>query len=363
MRAALGARAAAAPLPARSSLVGPAFRESAVLLAAAVLAGGGAEDGPLLWIGGGAVLATAAAIVAALLGAIPTPDLGQRAGRQEACSVRTSSGAASASAGRSAPTARGMRNRGCLYTAMLAAGVVVSSLSRRSTTLAAAVAAVFGVAVLWALAGKVVPPIRPRRRPQRPPALSDRLLERSRSSSRCRFPSGCGRHPCAVIQSPFAQGAVLLFTSIVAPPDELPRRRRRRARRRGRMARARAPLLESAIALLLAGPLGLVVSAWALEQPGLVEAGASSSQRWTDGLQLGVALVAGGAVVAAGALVLMRREEGLERSDRARIGRLALAVAAALTFVVLVAGIARVDNPVSWVDARVDEFRNPPSVR
>ena len=117
------------------------------------------------------------------------------------------------------------------------------------------------------------------------------------------------------------------------------------------------PLLEGAIALLLAGPLGLVVSAWALEQPGLVEAGASSSQRWTDGLQLGVALVLGGAVVAAGALVLMRREQGLERSDRARIGRLALAVAAALTFVVLVAGIARVGNPVSWVDARVDEFR------
>ena len=59
----------------------------------------------------------------------------------------------------------------------------------------------------------------------------------------------------------------------------------------------------------------------------------------------------------------MRREQGLERSDRARIGRLALAVAAALTFVVLVAGIARVDNPVSWVDARIDEFRNPPSVQ
>ena len=109
------------------------------------------------------MLATAAAIVAALLGAIPTPDLG-RAGWAAGGLLGAYVLWSGISIGWSIGPDRSWDafNRGCLYTAMLAAGVVVSSLSRRSTTLtAAAVAAVFGVAVLWALAGKVVPPIGP----------------------------------------------------------------------------------------------------------------------------------------------------------------------------------------------------------
>ena len=184
-------------------------------------------------------------------------------------------------------------NRGCLYTAMLAAGVVVSSLSRRSTTLtAAAVAAVFGVAVLWALAGKVVPPIGPdvdRSARLRSPIGYWNALALLVAMS---FPSGCGRHPCARHPVAVRTGsAVLLFTSIALLLTSS----------RGGvvvalvavaawLALARSP--GSAIRAApgrAARACGLGLGARAAE--GLVEAGASSSQRWTDDLQLGVALV------------------------------------------------------------------------
>jgi hypothetical protein len=368
MRAALEGRAAAAPFPARGSLVAPAFLGVVgVLLAAAVLVGGGAEDGPLLWIGGGAVLATAAAIVAALLGALPTPDLG-RAGWAVGGFLGAYVLWSGISIGWSIGPDRSWEafNRGSVYVAMLAAGVVVSSLSRRSATLtAAALAAVFGAAVLWALAGKVVPPIGPdvdrSARLRSPVGYWNALaLLVAMSLPLWLWAASLRRHPIAVR----AAGAVLLFASVVALLLT--------SSRGGVLvalvavavwlALARA-LLEGAMVLLLAAPLGLAVSAWALEQPGLVEAGASSSQRWTDGLQLGVALALGGGLVAAGAFALIRREPSLEPSERARLGRVALAVTAALTFVVLVAGIVRVGNPVSWVDVRIDEFRNPPSVQ
>jgi O-antigen ligase len=109
----------------------------------------------------------------------------------------------------------------------------------------------------------------------------------------------------------------------------------------------------------------LPVVVWALGRDGLTEAGAVSADRTRDGAWLGALLLLGGAAVFLVAVAAARAEERLAATEaqRRRAGRLALFAGAGLVVLLAVAALVRVGDPVDWADARLDEFRNPPSVQ
>jgi tetratricopeptide (TPR) repeat protein len=366
MRAVLEARSPAPQLPARAHAPKALLVSVGALLAASVLAGGGAEESPLIWIGGGAVLVAAAGLVAVLLGAARRPAVGT-AGAAFAALLGgfVLWGGISILWSIAPDRSWDAFNRGAAYFALFGVGVLVASHSRRAPSLtAAALAAVFGIAILWALAGKVVPPLGPdvdrSARLRDPIGYWNALALLVAMSLPLWLWAAAQRrhHPAAragAVALLFASVVALLLTgsrggllvAVVAVAAWLG------------LSRAR---LEGAVALLLAVPPGLAVSAWALQRAGLAETGASSRDRWIDGAQLGVALLVVGGLVAAAALGALRREEGIGAERRRRLGRHVALAAGVLVGIALVAGIVRVGNPISWVDARLDEFRNPPSV-
>jgi hypothetical protein len=123
------------------------------------------------------------------------------------------------------------------------------------------------------------------------------------------------------------------------------------------------PRLESVVALLLAVPAAVATAWWAVQQSGLAQPGAAAPAARHDGIVLGIVLVLALLAVGGLAFAVARHESlhPLSAERRARISRLALAAGAACVVAGVLLGIARVGNPVTWFDTRLDEFRNPPA--
>jgi hypothetical protein len=336
---------------------------SAALLGLSVFAGGGADDARLVSVGAASVVVAALGVVWILLGRAPAPRVGSDGAALVALVVAyVAWGGLSIAWSIDGERSWDVLDRGLVYVALLVVGVLAGAASRRSPSLAAgALGVVLGAAVLWALLGKVVPPLGPD--PER--------------SARLRAPVGYWnalallvamalpvwlwaaaerRHAvalrlgaCALLVASFA--ALLLTTSrggllvsAVAVGAWL------------LLARTR---LEGAVALLLAAPAGCVVGAVGLALDGVSEPGVRD--RGAAGAAFGLALVVVCAAVAVAAAWLIREEGRRELSPerrRAR-GRAVALVAAALALLVLLVGTIRIGNPVAWAGDRVDEFRNP----
>jgi tetratricopeptide (TPR) repeat protein len=333
------------------------------LLAVSVFAGGGAADARLPSVGAAAVVAAAAGLVALLLGRVAIPRL---EGDGTALLVLLAGSVlwAGLSIAWSIEGDRSWQvlNRGLVYLSLLGLGVLAGAASRRSPRLAAgALGVVFGAAVLWALAGKVVPALGP-----------DALR-----SARLREPVGYWNALALLVAM-----AVPVWLWLVAERGHAVRLRMAASAllvasfaalllttsRGGLLVAAVAVTawllltgarLEGAVALLLAAPAGLLVGAVGLTLDGVSEAG--TRDRGAEGAFFGAVLVVACAAVAAAVAWLIRKERRRELSSQRRraLGRLVVAVAAGLVLVGLVAGIVRVGNPVAWAGDRIDEFRNP----
>jgi O-Antigen ligase/Tetratricopeptide repeat len=330
---------------------------------ASVFFGDGSSDGPIFPIGTVALLTVAACVAAVSLGVLPAPRIGRPAwaaivlvagfvlwaGISIVWSIEPDRSWASF-------------NRGVTYLAVLSLGVFVGALVRRAPRVTAALLAlVLGLAVAWALAGKVVPGLGPD---------ADR-------SARLRSPVGYWNALALLIAMSLplwlwlaarrdhartlrAGATVMLAASFIALALT--------TSRGGILVGAIAvgawlllgsPRLESAVALLISAPVAAALAAWALGRPALAEAAPDAGDAARDGALFGLLLAVGLAVVAALAL----RAARVEPERRPFLVRLVAALAIVAGIAALVIGAVRVGNPVEWVGERIDEFRNPPNVQ
>ena len=191
-------------------------------------------------------------------------------------------------------------NRGVVYLALLALGLLIGAgLEHAPRVVAAGLALALALVLLWALAGKVIPDLGPD----------------NERSARLRSPVGYWNALALVLATSLplwlwlaarrghaaavrAAGAALLVLALVAVALT--------TSRGGVLVGAVAigawlwlggPRLESVVTLLLAAPVAVVVAWWALQQPGIAQAGAAPVQLSDDGVRLGIALVVAAAIV------------------------------------------------------------------
>jgi hypothetical protein len=247
-------------------------------------------------------------------------------------------------------------NRGIVYLAFFAVGLVVGAVGVRVRWVAAGAAAISTAVVAWALAGKVVPDLFPD---------GERV-------ARLRDPLGYW-NALAVVA-----GVAILLALWVAS---------RREYRAWIRAAAAAAVFASAVALLLTYSRGgalaagvvvaaflvlvpervqvlaalavaalpaLAISIWAFSSDGIAADGQPYDARLEAGLTLGALLLFGGTLVVAASLYLVRREERLVERVRLPSGGQAAAAAAAVAAIALVVLVAG-----GWTGRAVDEFTTP----
>ena len=352
--------------PGAAALVGAA---AGALGAGAVLFGAGPNDDRLALIGLGAWAVAGLAFAAVAWGALPRPALGVdglvTVGLFAAWVVW---GGVTLVWSIEPDRTWDVLNRGLVYLAALALGALAGTVVPRAPRLAAwTLAGVIGVALVWALLGKVVPALGPdvdrSARLRAPVGYWNALaLLLAVSLPLWSWIAALREHGARVR----GLGVVALFLSFVALALT--------ASRGGIVVALVAVAawlalggraLESVVALGLAAAAALPVVVWALGRDGLTEAGASDSLRTREGAWLGALLLVVSAVVWAAAVAAARAGERVaaDEAARRRATRLALLAGAAVLLGALVVGLARVGDPVAWADARLDEFRNPPSVQ
>ena len=333
------------------------------LVALSVLRGEGADTESLFPIGSLAALVAAGGFAAVALGLVPRPRVGRAGALLLLAFVAWLTWLGLSIVWSIEPDRSwGAFNRGLTYLALLGVGVLAGGLVRRAPRLTAGgLAVIFALALLWALAGKVVPELDPdvvRSARLREPVGYWNALGLLVAMSLPLWLWVAARREHAAPLRAGAVAALLLSTVALALTGS----------RGGVLVAAAAVLvwlalvrhrLESAAALLLAVPAGLAVSAWALGRPGLAEAGVGMSERSRDGAVLGALLALAAALVFGLALLGARAEPTPER--RRRLARLAAALAALLAVGGLALGVARVGEPGAWARDRLEEFRNPPS--
>jgi tetratricopeptide (TPR) repeat protein len=370
MRAALEGRAAAAPAAARVPDAGSlVLAVSAVLLGASLFFGGGADEDRLLPIGVAAVVVAAAAAAAIPLGLLPQPRLDVPALAVVALVAASAVWSAVSIVWSIAPDRSWAAfNRGVVYLALLVLGIVLgASVGRVPRVVAAGLAAAFGLVVLWALAGKVVPDLGPdnaRSARLRAPvgywnalgllvamSLPLWLWLAARRVHKTLLRGGATAMlvlALVAIALTTSRGSVLVGSAAIGAWLVIGR-----------------PRLESVFALLVAVPIAVAVAWWAVQQQGVAQAGAAQPAARHDGAMLGVVLLVAVAVAGGLAVGATRWEarHPLDPKRRGRLRRLALVAAAVCAVAGLALGIARVGNPATWAGDRLDEFRNPPSVQ
>ena len=338
---------------------------SALLLGLAVFAGGGSDEERIFPIGGLAMLAAGGAVAAALLGAVRRPRLERASGLLVLLLAGFVLWSGISIVWSVQPDSSwDAFNRGAAYLALLVLGLFVGSLVPQAPRVAAVGLAVgLGLAVAWALAGKIVPALGPE-------------IDRS---ARLRSPVGYWNALALLVamslplwlwlaarraHAPLlrAGATALLAASFVA----LALTTSRGGILVGAIAVATwlvlgRPRLETLAALIVASPVAAAVAAWALSRPGLAEPGADADAAARDGAWLGLLLAAGLALVFALALAAARRP--LAEARRRGLERLAAAVVVLAVVGAVGVGAVRVGNPADWLRERVDEFRNPPSVQ
>ena len=321
------------------------------MLVVAVFAGGGDDDTLLLWPGGAALVVLAAALVAASVGLLPLASP-SRAGFALLAAVGGIAAWSGASIGWSiAPDLSwGDLNRGVVYLAFLALGAVAGSAGPRACRLAASgVAALLGVALLWALAGKAVPALFPDG--ARAPRLRNPVGYWNALALAATATLVLGTWLASRVGHPRRRrvaGAVLVYAAAVS----IPLTGSRTGLAVGVLALAAWLVLghdrlESAVAIVVAAVPGAAVAALALTRPGIAEAGASHSERVADGALFALLAVIVGAGVAAVAAALASRNAS--EAQRRSLGRGLVAAGALLAVATFVALILATGSPRGWV--------------
>ena len=291
------------------------------LTGAALFFGGGSLDGSLPWLGGGALLAVLASL---LLVGVP-------AGLATLVPLGALTAWLAVSAAWSTLPDRSWvyANRAFVYTLFALLGLW---LAPRTRALALGLAALLGLVAVWALAGKVLPPLYD----YGPPGLA-----------RLRAPVGLWNQLALLgaFALPLAlwrrrlEGTLLAYVWLVAIAL---------TGSRGGAAVAAIVVLvwfvfgeeriAAAAALVAAAVPAVVVAGIAFTLPGVTSDGQSLHVRWHDGLVFGALLVAGGVAAALLARIAPPRDTRALRRAAFALG--ALAVAALLVVGVLKAGSA-----------------------
>ncbi len=333
----------------------------AVLLVRAIFVGGGSRAGELTIVGTGALPCAAIALGLALRGVLRLPRL-ERAAAAAVAGIAALTIWAGLSMAWSIAGDRSWDwlNRGLVYLAFLALGLLVGASVGGSRRVAAVLALTIAAALGWALLGVAIPSL---------------------------FPDG---DRIARLRDPveYWNALALLADAAVALGLWLARGRRRPLRGAGLLLAYAAVLallltqsragvvgilavvalwlvlsderLADALRLAFAAAPALAVAGWAFTRPALVEDGALRSDRVADGRVFAALAIAGALVVAALAWRVPARRLAVERE---RSVRGALLVACA---VVLVAGslalVASVGNPFSWASSQLSggECANAP---
>jgi hypothetical protein len=348
-------RGAAAP--------GPAFLlGSAVLVAFALFAGDGSSYGSLVWIGALALLAAGVLLALSLWGALPWPRL-DRAGL--ACVVLLAalivwiglSVLWSVTPDRSWEYA----NRGLVYFAFLAIGLIVGAADRRAVQAAAlGLAALLAAVMVWALAGKVIPSLFPDgariARLRQPIGYWNGLALLAAMALPLGLWLAVRREHHRILRS---AAVVLLFLSAVTLLLTYSRGGVVVALVTVATYIALTPLrVEAIAALVISMPPAIALAFWAFAEPGLVENLQPYDDRVRAGAIFGVLLVLAAALVGAAAYFVTGREERWRPRFRWSLSgpRLAGGAAAALAVVVLAASGG---HPVGWARDGFREFTNP----
>ena len=297
----------------------PPLAASLLLVALALFLGGGSGDGSLWWLGAGA--ATAAVALAALQG---VPEGGSRSLRW----LRSPRGQRSRSRGRGSRRARGTTRTGRSSTCSSPCSGSGSRAARGRSRLGCA--SLLGAVALWALLGKVLPPVYD----YGPPGVA-----------RLRGPVGLWNQlallgdfalPLALWRKRLS-GTLLAFCWLVALVLTYSR---------GGLATAALVVAaflvltddrwESGATLVAAAVPAAAVVGIAFALPGVTSDGQSNATRWRDGLIFGAVLLAG-----AGAAALLARARRPRDTPALRRGLVvvgALALAGVVTVAVVKAG-------------------------
>lgn len=337
------------------------------LVAAAVFAGGGSSDERIAWIGGGALAIALGAAAASLAGQLPRP----RPGLATVAAVAllalfvTWNGATilwSVAPDRSWD----YFNRGLVYLGFLVAGLFAGAVVPRAVSRAgAALALVIAGALAWALAGKFVPALYPdgeRIARLRAPveywnALALMLaiglvLALWLAGERKRRPSS---RALAVVFSygalvgmflTYSRGGIAVALLAVAAWLALDSAR-----------------LASLAALALSLPPAIGVTVWAFGQAGVTADRTAYATRAEDGREFALVFFAGAALVYGAAYAIARSASRRTSEElQFRIPRGAVAAVAVGAAVAASALVVATSDPVAWLQAQANEFKNPPTV-
>jgi hypothetical protein len=254
-------------------------------------------------------------------------------------------------------------NRDLVYLAFAVLGIVSGGLARRSPALTAAGLVVLLAVVLgWALAGKVEPSLFPdgaRRARLREPVEYWNALALLAAIALVLGLWAAGRWHRPAVR---ACGAVLGYAAVVTLVLTYSR---------GGLAVAVLAALawvvlsrgafDAVAALVVLGLPATVVSAIALQLPGVADDGQPYSVRVGDGRIFGAVFAAGAVAVGLAALLASRREQ--RKPPARQTERIVVRAAAALAAVVLVAAagaaVARAGGPGAFLEARWADFKAP----
>src|ERR687887_231684 len=331
--------------------------------------GGGSRDLSLAWLGTATVLAATAAVAAALLGALPWPQL-DRAG----LAFLVSSGlfvlwnGASISWSLDPDRSWAYTNRGLVYLAFACLGIFVGAVVPRAPrAVAAALALLLAGVVGWALLGKVVPSLFPdggRLARLRSPvgywnalalladitvALGLWLVVRREHRTAVRIGGVVLLYASVVaILLAYSRAGVLVAVAVVAVWLAL-----------------RPERLESLVACGLAAAAGGAIAGWAVTRPGVAHDAQPYSTRVHDGAIFGVVFVVGAAIVVFTAAALLRAdaESPLTPRQRSEYVRISLAGVALLGVLLFAGSTIKAGGPGAWLDARVHEFTSQTNLK
>jgi hypothetical protein len=340
----------------------------AALLFWTLFFGGGSRDLSLSWLGTATVLAAAVAIAAALLGAIPWPQLDSLGlAFVVLAGLFVLWNGASITWSLDPDRSWAYTNRGLVYLAFACLGLFVGVVVPRAPRAVAAALAVFLAGVIgWALLGKVVPSLFPdggRLARLRSPigywnalalladmavALGLWLVARREHRPAARLGGVVLLYASVVsILLAYSRAGVLVAISVVAVWLVL-----------------RPERLETLVACGLATAAGGAIAAWAVTRPGVAHDVQPYSTRVHDGAIFGVVFLVGAAIVLFTAASLLRADAESpltprQRSDYVRISLLGVGVLAALLFA---GSTIKAGGPGAWLDARAHEFTSQASV-
>ncbi len=338
---------------------------TAVALSAfAVFFGDGSSYDALVWIGTLSILTAASAIVLVLLGLLPFPRLeGGGVAFVALLSWFVLWNAISIVWSVAPDRSWEYFNRGVVYVAFALVGLCVAAVVPRAPrAIALGLLGVFGAALLWALAGKVVPNLYPDgeriARLRAPLDYWNALALLTAMTMPLALWAGARREHARWLR---IAAVVLVFVAAVALLLTY-------SRGGGLIAlvtlavylvisRDRVDVIG---ALIVSMPPAIVLGAWAFTQDGLVQDAQPYDRRLDDGLQFGAAFLVLALVVAGLAYLGLEHEERWRPRMAVSISLPRLAVVTALLLLVGVIAVSR-GEPISWARDGLREFTNPVS--